>query len=63
MSSNNRITTHSDSDWEAKRWCKTNLELHQWHFVKYTDVYEDSFFFEHAEHAAKFDNWLIERHK
>jgi 3-polyprenyl-4-hydroxybenzoate decarboxylase len=57
------VTIHSDYEYEAKRWCKDALELHQWHFVKYTNIYEDTFYFEHAEHAHKFDNWCIERHK
>ena len=62
MNSSNCITAHSDYECGAKRWCRANLELHQWHFAKYTNVYQDSFFFEYAEHAAKFDNWLIEKY-
>lgn len=39
-------TIHSDREFDAKRWCKQNLEQHQWHYAKYTDVYEDTVYFE-----------------
>jgi hypothetical protein len=56
QTSSNPIKIHSDLEFAAKQWCKTNLEQHQWHFSKYTDVYEDTFYFESADHARKFDN-------
>jgi hypothetical protein len=49
------VKTHSDWDWSAKRWCKQNLKQHQWHFSKYTDVYEDTFFFETKEMKDNFE--------
>lgn len=45
----NPVIVHSDNEFNAKQWCKTNLEQHQWHFSKYTDVYQDTFYFESAD--------------
>jgi len=42
----NPVEIHSDREFDAKQWCKKNLEQHQWNFSKYTDVYEDTFYFE-----------------
>lgn len=46
QNSSNAVKIHSDLEFDAKQWCKKNLEQHQWHFSKYTAVYEDTFYFE-----------------
>jgi hypothetical protein len=57
----NASQVHSDLEWEAKQWCKKNLEQHQWDFSKYTDVYEDTFRFETKEIKDLFDAALENR--
>jgi hypothetical protein len=44
---NNPVVLHSDKRNIGKDWCKQNLYTHQWKLVEYTDVYEDTFYFEH----------------
>lgn len=51
----NSVKVHSDSEFDAKRWCKTNLDQHQWHFTKYTAVYEDTFHFESSVTCKLFE--------
>lgn len=51
----NSVEIHSDLEFDAKQWCKKNIEQHQWNFIKYTDVYEDTFMFESEEIAMKFE--------
>ena len=41
-------------EYPAKSWCRFNLKPHQWHFSKYTDVYEDTFYFETEELLKRF---------
>jgi hypothetical protein len=53
--SSNPVEVHSDREFDAKQWCKKNLEQHQWHFSKYTDVYEDTFYFETVESKDIFE--------
>jgi hypothetical protein len=57
------VRIHSDLDWEAKQWCRKNLERHQWSMDTYTSVYEHSFFFENEDNAIKFANqfqqWVL----
>lgn len=51
----NPVEIHSDLEFEGKQWCKKNLEHHQWHFSKYTAVYEDTFYFETEEMQRSFE--------
>ena len=51
----NLATINEDSDLQAKRWCRANLKQQEWHFVPYTDVYEHSILFEHAESCEAFE--------
>lgn len=59
-----RVRIHSDLDWEAKRWCRKYLKQHEWKFVKYTNNYEDTFWFEDQKHSQLFEqefiDWIIE---
>lgn len=49
-----RVHLHSDKRWDATQWCKKNLPVHQWDIQWFTDVYEDTFFFETLEHSDAF---------
>jgi hypothetical protein len=53
--SSNYVLVHSDLEFEAKQWCKANLKQHQWHIVKYTDHYEDTFLFQTKEFKDAFE--------
>lgn len=55
---NNPVSFHSDYRALAKHWCKTELEKHQWTHHEYTDVYEDTMFFESKENAKKIQTFL-----
>lgn len=48
------VDIHSDLDVLGKDWCRRNLERHQWTFKPHTDVYQHTFWFESADHAAQF---------
>jgi hypothetical protein len=52
------VKVHSDLEYEAKRWCRLNLKQHQWDFSKYTNVYEDTFYFETSEFQDLFEKGL-----
>jgi peroxiredoxin len=49
------VTIHSDNEHAAKRWCKRNAQQHQWHCVRYTDMYEHTFYFEQMHTAKAFE--------
>jgi hypothetical protein len=53
--SSNIVKMHSDLEFESKRWCRQNLKQHQWDFSKYTNVYEDTFYFETEEMKRQFE--------
>jgi hypothetical protein len=55
QASSNFVKIHSDHEFDAKQWCKKNLEQHNWDFLKYTDVYEDTFYFETEEMKRQFE--------
>lgn len=54
----NIVSVHDDLEFEAKRWCRTNLKQHQWNFYKFTDIYEHSFYFETAEMKKEFERFM-----
>ena len=62
MSSGNNypIKIHSDLDIEGKYWCRKNIERHQWSFVKYTDHYEHTFYFEDQKMSQQFAQEFID---
>lgn len=49
------VRLHSDLRSQAKEYCKI-LPKHQWIISEYTDVYEDTFAFEHKQDADNFEN-------
>jgi len=49
------VRLHSDLRSQAKEYCKI-LPKHQWIISEYTDVYEDTFAFEHRQDADNFEN-------
>jgi hypothetical protein len=54
QANSNLVKIHSDHEFDAKQWCKKNLEQHQWGFSKYTSVYEDTFYFETIDMKLQF---------
>lgn len=48
------VAIHSDNRWAAIQWCKVQLFKQQWVHRKFTDVYEDTFFFEYKQDADMF---------
>lgn len=53
-SNGNPVRIHSDKRQEAKDWCKQNLSSYQWNISEFSDVYEDTFFFELSEESDLF---------
>jgi len=49
-----RVTLHSDWRDQAKSWCKTHVDKQSWDVVEYTDVYGDTWLFEHLEDSDMF---------
>jgi len=45
------VTLHSDLRSKGQEWCKNWLNPIHWRMVKYTDNYEDTFYFEKMSHA------------
>lgn len=48
------VRIHSDLRRRAQDWCKTMLEKKEWDLHAYTDVYEDTFYFEKSFNANAF---------
>lgn len=53
------VRIHSDLRSVAKEWCK-QLDKHQWDFKSFTNVYEDTFFFEDQNVSQQFEEEFIE---
>lgn len=55
------VRLHSDLRSTGKNWCK-QLYKHEWNHKKWTDVYEDTFYFENAHAGQNFEhefaNWV-----
>jgi len=60
---NHPVRIHSDLRTKAKDWCKVQLFQHQWKHMQFTNVYEDTFYFEHlldsTSFAHYFTDWVI----
>ena len=48
------VRLHSDLRSEGKEYCKVQMMKHQWDVAEYTNVYEDTFVFEHKLDAESF---------
>jgi hypothetical protein len=48
------VRLHSDLRSQGKEFCKVQMFRHQWNISEYTDVYEDTFLFEHKIDADSF---------
>ena len=55
---NHPVPYHSDWRSYAKDWCKIQLHQTQWVHKEYTNVYEDTMFFEFRQDAQNFSNYL-----
>ena len=49
------VRLHSDLESQGKDWCKRVLAKEQWHFRKWTNVYEHTFQFENIMAAQNFE--------
>lgn len=50
------VRLHSDLRSQGKDYCKVQMFKHQWDISEYTDVYEDTFYFEYKQDANAFKN-------
>ena len=48
------VRLHSDLRSQGKDFCKTQMFKTQWDMTEYTDVYEDTFYFEYKRDANQF---------
>ena len=55
---NHPVTYHSDYRGRAVNWCKAQLHKSKWNQKIFTDVYEDTVFFELEQDAFKFSNHM-----
>ena len=55
---NNPVRIHSDMRHNAKDFCKKSVSSSGWVHRQYTNVYEDTFFFEQEEDAASFRKYF-----
>jgi len=49
------VRLHSDLETRGKDWCKRQCSQEEWHFLKYTNVYEHTFQFENIMAAQNFE--------
>lgn len=54
------IGLHSDKRREGVEWCKKNFSTQRWHTQKFTDVYQDTFYFETEVQRNLFVNAFME---
>jgi hypothetical protein len=58
-----QVKIHSDLRCETTDWCLRYLEQQQWKYEKYTNNYEDTFWFEYQRHSQLFEqefiNWIV----
>lgn len=55
---NHPVPFHSDWRDRAKDWCKIQLHKSQWNHSKWSDVYEDTMYFEFRQDAESFSNYM-----
>lgn len=55
------VVTDEFIEYSAKGWCRKNLQQHKWNFVKYTDFYEDTFFFEDEDDKKRFETEFLSK--
>lgn len=48
------VRLHSDLRSRATDYCKVQMLKHQWDFMKYSNVYEDTWMFEYRQDAESF---------
>jgi hypothetical protein len=55
---NHPVPFHSDYRSHAKDWCKVQLHKSQWNHYQYSDVYEDTMYFEFKQDSENFSLFL-----
>ena len=48
------VVIHSDMEYNAKIWCRSNLKPHLWKMRKWTGIYEHTMLFEDNDDAQQF---------
>ena len=57
---NHPVRIHSDLRSRAKDFCKVQMHVCQWVHRQHTNVYEDTFFFQHIQDANSFSKYFEE---
>ena len=52
------VSIHSDLRSQGKDWCKVQLMKEQWVHKQFTNVYEDTFYFEYRQDSDSFRNYF-----
>ena len=52
------VAIHSDNVDSAKKWCRKNLNRHEWSMSEWTNVYEHTFHFEDSLVGLNFKEWI-----
>ena len=52
------VRIHSDLLTSASGYCKQQLAQHEWKMYKWTNNYEHTYKFEHAQHAQGFKDYI-----
>lgn len=55
---NHPVAFHSDYRSTAIDWCKTQMHKSQWNHSKFTDVYEDTMYFEYKQDSESFEYFM-----
>lgn len=55
---NHPVAYHSDYRARATDWCKTQLHKCQWSQKTFTDVYEDTMYFEFKQDSQSFEKYM-----
>lgn len=55
---NHPVPFHSDWRRQAKEWCMVQLIKHQWNHKQFTNVYEDTMYFEFSQDAKLFSYYM-----
>lgn len=60
MSTGNANPVRHHSDWRSNAidFCKSNFEKYQWQHSRFTSIYEDTVYFEHAHHSELFSDYM-----
>jgi len=58
LESNYYVVVNEDLDFTGKLWCRQHLKQHEWHFLRYTDMYDHTFVFEKEQDKNSFSQYI-----